>query len=421
MSDTALPPALRFLLAARRCELEALQNLVSTCGLVTMVGQLVHDLQKERGYSNIYLSCPGKLRLEILDSFSASATHSEDQVRHCLEGIDTDISAGGARLFNHIAHALHVLDSLPRLRRRVREQTIATSDSTSAFTQLIGSLLAVVFEAADAALGPVITRALVAMFNFMQGKELTGQERAIGVAAFSAGYFDSEQHEQVRLLRERQQRCFKLFVEHADDSSQQQWENMLSGEAVTRLEQLRLIGLSTSVRAPVDTGLGELWFDVCTQHINAMKEMENALAEDLLQHCRHNLNRVRAELGNRRNLARQLAAQGGHPHPVLFRVQAGSLDSPSPDGIGMQMHHSILDNMHTQAERLQQLDDEIRNTRAALEERRRSDCAKRMLMKRFGLSEQDAHEYLLRHSMQSGRRLSAVIDEVLDRPDLFRR
>lgn len=413
MADTASPPALRFLLAARRRELEALRNLVSTCGLVALIGQFVHDLQKERGYSNIYLGHSGKIRLEILDSFSAAATASEQQVRASLEDIDAGGSAGSARLFSRIAHVLYLLDGLPRLRRKVREQSIATGESTGAYTQLIGSLLAVVFEAADAALDPDITRALAAMFNFMQGKELTGQERAVGVAAFSAGYFDTEQHEQVRLLRERQQHCFELFLEHAEASSQRQWKELMSAESARRLAQLRTIGQQTSVHDPVDPALSEPWFDVCTQYINAMKEMENALAEDLLQRCLLSLDRVRAELGDRRSLVQRLAESGGEPHPVLFRVHASLLDGAPPDGIGSQLNNSILDGLQAQAARLQQLEEDLREARSALEERHRGDRAKRVLMKRFGLSEQDAHEYLQRRSMRSGKRLSAVIDEIL--------
>ena len=55
MPDHKMPPTLRFMLAARRCELQGLESLSVTCELVTRISQLVHQLQKERGYSNVYL------------------------------------------------------------------------------------------------------------------------------------------------------------------------------------------------------------------------------------------------------------------------------------------------------------------------------------------------------------------------------
>lgn len=412
MSDTALPPALRFLLAARRSELEALHNLVSTCGLVALIARFVHDLQKERGYSNIHLGHSGRLRLDILDGFSAAAAASEQQVSAGLEDIDAG-GAGSARLFSRIAHVLYLLEGLPRLRRKVREGKITAGESTDAFTRLIGSLLAAVFEAADAALDPDITRALAAMFNFMQGKELLGQERAIGVAAFSAGYFDAEQQERVRLLRERQQHCLELFLEYADAPLRGQWNELTSTESAQHLARLRLVGQQTSVRAPVDPALSESWFDVCTRYIDAMKDMEDALTEDLIRRCLSRLDRVSAELGDRRGLVQRLSESGDEPHPVLFRMHASSLDGVSPDGFGAGLSSAILDGLQAQSARLQQLEEDLRQARSALEERHREDRAKRVLMKKFELSEQDAHEYLRRRSMHSGQRLSEVIDEIL--------
>ena len=66
MPDTTMPAALRFMLAARRCELQGLESLSFTCQLVTNVSQLVHQLQKERGYSNIYLGNQSSLDSPII-------------------------------------------------------------------------------------------------------------------------------------------------------------------------------------------------------------------------------------------------------------------------------------------------------------------------------------------------------------------
>ena len=69
------------------------------------------------------------------------------------------------------------------------------------------------FEAADGATDPEISRLLVAMFNFMQGKEFAGQERACGAAAFASGRNDSARQQQWLHLIESQERCFQVFTE----------------------------------------------------------------------------------------------------------------------------------------------------------------------------------------------------------------
>ena len=189
MHGRKMPATLRFMLASRRSELLGLEDLARTCELVTRISQLVHALQKERGYSNIYLSGNAAHQRQQLDVLSLEAEALEREVRLDLDRIDLDAvsTADKTRLFTRIAYALHSLDELPALRRRIREHAISMQDATATLVRLIGGLLAVVFEAADTASDPHITRCLVALFNFMQGKEFAGQERATGVAAFGAG------------------------------------------------------------------------------------------------------------------------------------------------------------------------------------------------------------------------------------------
>jgi hypothetical protein len=413
MTDDSMPAALRFMLAARRCELQSLESLALTCELVTLISQLVHALQKERGYSNIYLGSLQERLLNTLDGLSADAENSEKQVRECLERLDLGGSTDKARLLNRIAFVLYSLDDLPRLRRRIREQRVTSTDAMFTFTRLIGGLLAVVFEAADTALDPELTRALVAMFNFMQGKELAGQERATGVAGFSAGFFAETQHEQMCHLLEGQQRCFDIFREYANAPALALWSELLAGDMEAQVRLLRGVAKRTSKSATVESNLGELWFDICTQRIDAMKQVENLLAKDLLQRCRQSIAQASADLDNHRALIKRLAGNAAHTQPVLFSVQGTALDGPPQDGIGSQLNRSILDLVHEQTQRLQALGEELKEARSTLSERKRIDQAKHLLMNRYQLSEQAAHEQLLRTAMDSGKRLADVADQVM--------
>jgi len=413
MTDDSMPAALRFMLAARRCELQSLESLAVTCELVTLISQLVHALQKERGYSNMYLGNVQERLLTTLDRLSDESRHSEKQLRDCLEQLDLGGSTDKARLLNRIAFVLYSLDDLPRLRRRVREQRVTSSEAMTGFTRLIGGLLAVVFEAADTALDPELTRALVAMFNFMQGKELAGQERATGVAGFAAGYLDDAQHERMRHLLEGQQRCFDIFREYANASALAAWEDLLAGDMEAQLRSLRGVAQRTAENATVDADLGELWFDVCTRRIDAMKQVENLLARDLLQRCRQSIADAGADLDNHRALLKRLVGNAANTQPVLFNVQGTALDGPPQDGIGSQLNRSILDLVHEQTQRLQALGEELKDARSTLSERKRVDQAKNLLMKRYQLSEQAAHEQLLRTAMDSGKRLAEVADQVM--------
>ena len=69
---------------------------------------------------------------------------------------------------------------------------------------LISNLLSVIFEAADTASDTEITRVLVCLFHFIQGKELAGQERACGAFGFTLGVFDDAHRQTLQQLIDAQ-------------------------------------------------------------------------------------------------------------------------------------------------------------------------------------------------------------------------
>ncbi|MBN6712369.1 nitrate regulatory protein [Pseudomonas capsici] len=418
MTDKNMPAALRFMLAARRSELEGLEGLASTCQMVTQVGQLVHALQRERGYSNMYLGSGKAHHLTQLDVLTAEAKAIEARVLDCFERIDLDAASASdrARLFNRIAYVMHGLDELPGLRRRIREQRLTPQDATMVLSRLIGGLLAVVFEAADTAIDPVVTRVLVAMFNFMQGKELAGQERACGVGGFLAGYFDASAHDRLEHLVQSQERCFQTFIQFADDDARRLWRNQESSDCVAQLGRLRGVALKTSEDEKVDSMLSEVWFDLNTLRIDAMRDIEIYLADGLLVKCQESIKQARADLDNHRQLLTRLVsleAEGSVDQARLFSVQAIDLDSPPADGLGPHLGRSVLDLLQSQTQRLLSANDELEEARQALNERKLIERAKRLLMDEHQLSEGQAYERLRQSAMERGQRMVDVSQTLL--------
>ncbi|MBU4610437.1 nitrate- and nitrite sensing domain-containing protein [Achromobacter sp. GG226] len=414
MTDDHLPLPLRYLLAARRSELRGLEELARTCELVGVTSQLVHALQKERGYANLYLGQPHTPLLNTLNGLTDAAQAHETHVRHCLQHVDPAAEHGPdqARLLSRVADVLYRLDELPRLRRRIRDQGVDGDSATQSFTRLIAALLSLVFEAADTALDPELTRTLVALFNLLQGKELSGQERACGTAGFSAGYFTDAQKAQLRHLGDAQERCFAVFAQHAGDDVLRAWTPIAADQS--RVQPLRDIAWRTSPAQPVDPGLAQTWFDLLTERIDAMKTVDNLLVQTLLQRSQARLVQTRRELENHRVLSRRLAEQVDEPDlPRVFSLQEHVLDAAPQDGVGSQMARSLLDLVQTQAQRLQQVSHELDEARSSLAERKTVEQAKAWLIRHLRMTEAAAHERLQQAAMQSGRRLADVAQEIL--------
>lgn len=411
--------ALDFMLAARRSEMHGLRSLELTCELVGCIGRLIHALQRERGFSTIYLGSQAQRYRAGLDQLTADSQRMQQRVGDCFARIDLDSSCGAdkARLFNRIAYVLHYVDGLVELRRQIRTQQILPKDAMRAFSRPISGLLNVVFEAADTAVDPQITRQLVALFNFMQGKELAGQERAAGVAGFTLGYFDAAAQAQLIFLEQAQQRCFEIFHDYAQSGLRQSWARLCADQSVIELAKLRQIALRSGQQAPITGALADIWFELASRRMDAMKYIEEQMTEHLHGQCQRKIIQAQADLDNQRRMLKRLSSLDDDPHLSATRVinlQAGDLDIPAADYcLGGQLNRSMMDVLHTQNQRLQTLGVELEDARRSLSERKLIDRAKSLLMQQHGLSEDAAYHMLQSAAMQRSQRLADVAQQLL--------
>jgi|APThiThiocy_cv2_1041547.scaffolds.fasta_scaffold00137_92 hypothetical protein len=408
---------LSFLIAARRCEIDELDQLARTSELVGLIGRLVHALQRERGMSNVFLASHGVRLAEQRAPQIAECLALEQEVRAGFDQLEAEHHRGlgsgnGARLFSRIAWVLPGLDALPALRRRIDALELRPSQSTAAFVKLIAGLLSVVFEAADGATDPEISRLLVAMFNFMQGKEFAGQERAFGAAALAMGRSDETRRLQWQHLIESQERCFQVFIDFSGDAVLALWRESQSDATMAELERMRRRGATS---APADAALGQAWFDCCTRRIDAMRTVEDRLAADLRALCSHKTARARSELLTYRQVLDTLAPQTGAA--LFFDDADADAQAATPAQLGRHLERSVLDMVQEQSHRLQAMSDELQTVRASLNERKLVERAKGLLMAHRRMSEQEAHKMLRETAMNQGRRLVEVAESVLAMAD----
>lgn len=406
---------LSFLIAALRCEIEGLEQLTRTGQLVGSIGRLVHALQRERGISNVWLASGGQRFAAQRSEQIAESMNMETAARESFDLLQTDSAriGNGARLFSRIAWVLPGLDGLPELRRRIGCLELDAAASTTAYTKLLSGLLAVVFEAADGATDPEVSRVLVALFNFMQGKEFAGQERACGAAAFASGRNDSSRQQQWLHLIDSQERCFQLFIEFSAETVADLWRTTQSPEQIAEQERLRRIACAAPPGVMLDPDLSRTWFDCCTRRIDAMHWVEERLAADLQRICKDKTAKAHSELRAHEALLPRVTESADPMAAAFFEEPVWSQSPGSAPLYGRQLERSILDMVQEQSHRLQAMSDELETVRAALNERKLVERAKGLLMARRGISEQEAHKMLRHTAMNQSRRLIEVAESVL--------
>jgi len=418
-----VPTTEDFLLSAKRAEIAALKQLLISSSLVTKVTELIHELQRERGLSNTFLVSEGQ-RFALQREEEVAATEiAEQKFRQALAELDlNNVSPSSARLFSSIAFVLHCLEELAPLRARIADQSVSPTENTQMYNRLIAGLLAVVFEAADISNDPDITRALVAMFNFSQGKEYAGQERAWGLIGFTTGTFTSATQDRLHTMQEAQARCFDIFIEFSQTIPQAQWRQLESSEATHELDRLRQMVQRYRKGDSLPTAISEVWYEVATRRIDGMQEIERELATALLELCTNKITQAEEDLRLHREHLKELATVEEPPMSPLSILPEDAAQSSLnvAPGVNVKLARSIYELVQGQAERLQRISEELAEARQALEERKLIDKAKGLLIQSKGISEEEAYRRLRQAAMDNNKRIVDVAANVISVADMLK-
>jgi hypothetical protein len=407
--------ALSYLVAARRCEMDELGNLARTCDLIRVVSELVHRLQHERGVSNLYLASKGQQYAQLLAQRVAATDTSHTEVLRLLdpEGATAQFS-GGARLYTKIALALHALDGLQSVRKSVSRLQCNPETNAERYKKLVNVLLALIFEAADVAVDPDVSRLLIALFHLMQGKEFAGLERATGGAAFAAGCIGNEQKHSLEFLIEMQDQALQRFESFAG-RLQREWQALQASMPLAELQGMRR-SLLESREGKLNRALSDPWFSCCTLRMDELHNAEMHIASVLQQLCQEKISKLQQDLDAQEQVLPSFDDPKALSPLAAFTTQVspGNLVSDSePGAVGPHLTQAVVDMLQVQSARLQALTEELAQVRTSLDERKLIERAKGILMMHRGLDEESAYRFLRRSAMDHNRRIVEVAQSVL--------
>ncbi|WP_181259025.1 nitrate regulatory protein [Marinobacter sp. 3-2] len=420
-----IPGAGDYLIASKTCELMSLQYFLQMGRLVQCISSLVHGLQRERGASNVFLGSSGKKFQEERKSLAVESDRLKREFELALAEIHEELTGHpvSSRLLNQIASALHGLEGLGELRRCVVARKVTAESATEDYSSLIHNLIAVVFEAADTAVDPTIAGLLVAMVHLMNGKELCGQERAVGSAGFSSGAFDRALSERMAHLIEAQERCFEVFAGFADADSLSLWQKVSSHEREGEIERMRRLASSVGRFKDLDPELADQWFKLMTERIDALKQIEDSVEGCFHTRCIERFAAAKKSLAHQETLIASLDTGGAASQPLLVLCNSGSEGSTgeafSSEGMGQQFGRSIFELVQEQTRSLQKMTDELQSAKEALEDRKTQEKAVLLLMKHRKISNDEAHRLLRKLAMDQGRKLPEVARSLISMADVL--
>lgn len=374
---------------AAECEINDLHQLETNCQLVSLCCLAIHHLQKERGGSTIFLGSHRQQFIEQLADYVEKTDHAIEQLTIWIETHSESIeSRGVSRFYLAIAQWILQKHRLSRLRLAIQKETLSAKEATQTYTQVIASLLNLVFEAVDLSTNPAISKLLLSLFLLMQGKEASGLERALGSRIITSG--EKIQSELVSLEKyiETQKECIDKFKIFTTEDSLRHLILIEGSSFVLEILQFRSRIMNLSNFPKIDEA--KRWFDFCTKKIDALHQLELNLLNQLNTKCQELLEEKKQRFVD-----------------ISSELDINTLNE-SVEYLSTMPTHAIrglVELLNQQKIELNALKSELSKVRLSLTERKVIERAKGILMDLHSLSEEDAYTLLRKEAMSRGQRI----------------
>ncbi|MDH5922357.1 methyl-accepting chemotaxis protein [Vibrio splendidus] len=243
--------------------------------LSVVYSELVHELQKERGMTAGFIGSQGTKFVSELRAQRTSADNRRNQRTEYWQSAEIDLPQI-SRLNTEISQSLNQITSI---RNRVDSQSLPLSEALGYYTKLNAKLLSVSALIAELSSDATITTETIAYYNFLQGKERAGIERAVLNNTFSKNEFGPGMLVKFISLVTEQNTYFSNFEVLGNPDNVRFFEQQLNDRSVAEVEKLRDVAESKMSGFDVDP---VYWFAQSTARIVQLKKTENQLADSLI-------------------------------------------------------------------------------------------------------------------------------------------
>jgi methyl-accepting chemotaxis protein len=255
-----------------------MERLDELAGVSVLLGEVAHELQKERGMSAGFLGAEGRRFAGELPGQRRQADGRLAALREALAGFErSGHDAGLGKALEEIARRL---EALPARREAVDALRIEAGEAIEYYTGAIDALLAIPRQASLLGDDSGVARRATAYASLLSAKEHAGIERATLTNAFAAGRFTPESFARYLAQLSAQDLYLRQFLNSAAPAQRALFESRHAGAAVEEVARFRgqALARGDGRRSEADP---QQWFRAATSRIDILKEVEDALAADL--------------------------------------------------------------------------------------------------------------------------------------------
>jgi methyl-accepting chemotaxis protein len=259
-------------------EMETFSKAQKSSRLLSHISSLVHETQKERGMSAVYLGSKGK---KYTQKLLQQRKLTDKQIQIIKEFIAEEGLDNADFLGDVISKAYKDLSEIQHIRKQITNLEIATDDALKYYTNMNNDFLMIIVKVSAVPSTPEISKQIIAYLSFLMAKERAGIERAVGANILTHDYFIGDSQEKFSGLISTQKSFMKTFDDYSDDDTKEYFNAMLKkSPAVKEVQRIRDVILD----AHEIGGFGvdaTYWFDTISQKLGLLKKTENYIVSHL--------------------------------------------------------------------------------------------------------------------------------------------
>lgn len=250
-----------------------MENIAQLTALARSAGNVVHELQKERGMSVGFLGAEGKT---FKDELNAQRALTDREIEVFVGSLsDTALQAGDVT--TSVAAFKKNILSLATIREKVTQLGLPASEAVKFYTNVIADVLNFVGRLGTLTDSGEMANSFAAYYNLLNLKEQAGIERALLSNIFSSGHFADGQLHQLSDVVSKQNVWLAQSLRLSPPEQAAMLKSRLQSTEATQALSLREAAFSHAANGGFDVD-PTVWFKVQTQRIEVMRQIENVAA-----------------------------------------------------------------------------------------------------------------------------------------------
>ncbi len=243
----------------------------TTTKLINEISDIIHELQKERGYSSAFLSNSNSNFGFELEKQKQKTDISKQKLEQITNTLKNDNYNSKVKIKFNIVNSQ--IDSLKSYRKKVEDRKITSEKGIKFYSKINNGLLqtieALLLENSD----KEIIQFSQSLLFFMKIKEYAGIERAVLSNVFSVDSFGTNYFHKFSKLVSNQNNFEELFFQYANKKQAKKYDEIISNESFLKIKEYRNIAFSKYKTGQFNINPHD-WFNSMTTKINLMRDAE---------------------------------------------------------------------------------------------------------------------------------------------------